>query len=104
MAYQDGFQGQKFANDGISGPRFVGRLTMHDLDVFVDPTYPRDQALVTHRGAEFVSTAAVKGTYIPLWKAPAHQRAFRTDIALLTEYTIKVIDPGQIGTLQMTNL
>jgi hypothetical protein len=104
VAFQDGFQGQKFANDGISGPRFVGRLTNHDMDVFVDPTYPRDQGLVTHRGAEFVSTAAVKGTYIPLWKAPAHTRAFRTDIALLTEYTIKVIDPGQIGTWQMTNL
>lgn len=104
VSYQDGFQGQKFANDGVAGPRFVGRLTMHDMDCFCDPTYPRDQGVVTHRGAEFVSTAAVKGTYIPLWKAPAHQRAFRTDIALLTEYTIKVIDPGQIGTLQMTNL
>ncbi len=104
VAYQDGFEGQKYSNDGVAGPRAVGRLTLHNLDVFVDPTYPRDQALVTHRGAEFVSTAAVKGTYIPLWKAPAHQRAFRTDIALLTEYALKVIDPGQIGTLQITNL
>lgn len=104
IAFQDGFQGQKFSNDGIAGPRFVGRLTNHDLDVFVDPTYPRDQALVTHRGAEFVSTAAVKGTYIPLWRAPAHTRAFRTDVALLTEYTVKIIDPGQIGTFQMVNL
>jgi hypothetical protein len=104
IAYQDGFQGQKFANDGIAGPRFVGRLTNHDMDVFVDPTYPRDQALVTHRGAEFVSTAAVKGTYVPLYKAPIHTRAFRKDFALLTEYTIEVIDGQQIGTLQVTNL
>lgn len=101
VSYQDGFQGQKFSNDGVAGPRFVGRLTLHDIDCFADPTYPRDQALVTHRGAEFVSTAAVKGTYIPLWKAPAHQRAFRTDIALLTEYSLIIIDASQIGTLQI---
>jgi hypothetical protein len=104
VAYQDGFQGQKFANNGIQGPRFVGRLTNHDLDVFVDPTYTRDQALLTHRGAEFVSTAAVKGTYVPLYKAPIHTRAFRKDFALLTEYTIEVIDPQQIATLAVTNL
>jgi len=104
VAFQDGFEGQKFANDGIAGPRFVGRLTKHDIDVYADPTYPRDQGLLTHRGAEFVSTAAVLGNYIELYKAPIHVRGFRKDFALLTEYVIKVIDGDQIGTFQLTNL
>ena len=104
IAFQDGFEGQRFSNDGIAGPRFVGRLTKHDIDVYADPTYPRDQGLLTHRGAEFVSTAAVLGNYIELYKAPIHVRGFRKDFALLTEYTIKVINGDQIGTFQVTNL
>jgi hypothetical protein len=104
VAFQDGFQGQKYSNDGVAGPRFVGRLTNHDLDVFADPTYNRDQGLITHRGAEFVSTAAVMGEYIPLYKAPIHTRGFRKDFALLSEYTIKVVDSNQIGTVTVTNL
>lgn len=104
VAFQDGFEGQKFANDGVAGPRYVGRLTKHDIDVFADPTYPRGQALLTHRGAEFVSTAAVLGEYVPLYKAPVHTRAFRKDFALLSEYCIKVINGNQIGTFTVTNL
>jgi hypothetical protein len=104
IAFQDGFEGVKFANDGIAGPRYVGRLTKHDIDVFADPTFPRDQGVLTHRGAEFVSTAAVKGTYVELYKAPIHVRGFRKDFALLSEYVIKIINPAQIGTIQMVNL
>jgi len=104
IAFQDGWQGQKYANDGIAGPRFLGRLTDHDIDVFIDPTYPRDQALLTYRGPEFVSTAAIKGDYVPLYKAPVHVRGFRKDFALLSEYTLKVIDSDMIATLQLTNL
>ncbi len=104
VAFQDGFEGQRFANDGIAGPRYVGRLTKHDIDVYADPTYPRDQGLLTHRGAEFVSTAAVLGNYIELYKAPIHVRGFRKDFALLTEYVIKIINGDQIGTFQLTNL
>ena len=104
IAFLDGFEGVKFANDGISGPRYVGRLTKHDIDVYADPTYPRDQALLTHRGAEFVSTAAVLGEYVPLYKAHVHVRGFRKDFALLSEYVIKVINGNQIATLQLVNL
>lgn len=104
VEFQDGFEGQSFANDGIAGPRFIGRLTKQDIDVFADPTYPADQALLTYRGPEFVSTAAVIGDYIPLYKSPVHVRAFRKDIALLTEYVIKTIDPNMIGTVSVTNL
>lgn len=104
VEFQDGFEGQNFANDGIAGPRFIGRLTKQDIDVFADPTYPADQALLTYRGPEFVSTAAVIGDYIPLYKSPVHVRAFRKDIALLTEYVIKTIDPNMIGTISVTNL
>jgi hypothetical protein len=104
IAFLDGFEGVKFANDGVAGPRYVGRLTKHDIDVFADPTYPRDQALLTHRGPEFVSTAAVLGEYVPLYKAPVHVRGFRKDFALLSEYVVKVINGNQIGTLQITNL
>ena len=104
LAYQDGYEGQRYANDGVAGPRYVGRLTNHDLDIFCDPTYPRDNALLTFRGAEFVSTAAILGDYVPLYKAPVHVRAFRKDFALLTEYVIKVIDSDMIATLTMVNL
>ena len=104
VEFQDGFEGVAFSNDGIAGPRFVGRLTKQDIDVFCDPTYPADQALLTYRGPEFVSTAAVIGDYIPLYKSPVHVRAFRKDIALLTEYVIKVIDPNMLGTITVTNL
>lgn len=104
IAFQDGFEGVKFANDGIAGPRYVGRLTKHDIDVFADPTFPRDQGVMTHRGAEFVSTAAVVGEYVPLYRSPVHVRGFRKDFALLSEYVLKIINPAQIGTLQMVNL
>jgi hypothetical protein len=104
IAFQDGWQGQRYANDGIAGPRFLGRLTDHDIDVFIDPTYPRDQALMTYRGPEFVSTAAIKGDYVPLYKAPVHVRGFRKDFALLSEYTLKVIDSDMISTLRIVNL
>lgn len=104
IAFQDGWQGQRYANDGIAGPRFLGRLTDHDIDVFIDPTYPRDQFLLTYRGPEFVSTAAIKGDYVPLYKSPVHVRGFRKDFALLSEYTIKVIDSDMIATGQIVNL
>jgi len=104
IAFQDGWQGQRYANDGIAGPRFLGRLTDHDIDVFIDPTYPRDQFLLTYRGPEFVSTAAIKGDYVPLYKSPVHVRGFRKDFALLSEYTIKVIDSDMIATGQLVNL
>jgi len=104
LAFQDGWEGQRYANDGIAGPRYLGRLTNHDLDVFADPTYPRDQALLSYRGPEFVSTAAILGDYVPLYKAPVHVRGFRKDFALLSEYVIKTIDTDMIGTLQLVNL
>jgi len=104
VEFQDGFEGVQYSNDGIAGPRFIGRLTKQDIDVFADPTYPADQALLTYRGPEFVSTAAVVGDYIPMYKSPVHVRAFRKDIALLTEYVIKTIDPNMIGTMTVTNL
>jgi len=104
IAFQDGWEGQRYANDGIAGPRFLGRLTDHDIDVFIDPTYPRDQMLMTYRGPEFVSTAAIKGDYVPLYKAPVHVRGFRKDFALLSEYTLKVIDSDMIATMRMVNL
>jgi len=104
IAFQDGWQGQRYANDGIAGPRFLGRLTDHDIDVFVDPTYARDQFLLTYRGPEFVSTAAIKGDYVPLYKAPVHVRGFRKDFALLSEYCLKVIDSDMIATGQIVNL
>jgi len=104
VAYQDGFEGQKYANDGVAGPRYVGRLTKQGIDVFADPTFARDQGLLTHRGAEFVSTAAVMGNYIDLYKAPIHTRAFRKDFALLTEYAIKIVDSDHIATFQVTGL
>lgn len=104
VEFQDGFEGVQYSNDGIAGPRYVGRLTKQDLDVFCDPTYPADQALLTYRGPEFVSTAAVIGDYIPMYKSPVHVRAFRKDVALLTEYVIKVIDPNMLGTIIVTNL
>lgn len=104
VEFQDGFEGQKFANDGIAGPRFVGRLTKQDMDVICDPTYPADSFLVTYRGPEFVTTAAVCADYIEMYKSPVHVRAFRKDIALLTEYAIKVIDPKMLGTGVVVNL
>ena len=59
---------------------------------------------MTYRGPEFVSTAAIKGDYVPLYKAPVHVRGFRKDFALLSEYVIKVIDSDMIATFQMVNL
>jgi hypothetical protein len=104
VAFQDGFEGVKFANDGIAGPRYVGRLARHDIDVIADPTFPRDEFVLTHRGQEFVSTAAVMGTYVPLYKSPVHVRGFRKDFALLTEYVLKIINSNQIGTGKVINL
>jgi len=104
VEFQDGFEGQQFSNDGIAGPRYIGRLAKQDIDVVADPTYPADQAMLTYRGPEFVSTAAVVGDYIPLYKSPVHVRAFRKDIALLSEYVVKVIDHNMLGTITVTNL
>jgi hypothetical protein len=104
VAFQPGYEGQKYANDGVAGPRYVGRLSNHDLDCFVDPTYVRNQGLLTHRGPEFVSTAAVMGTYIDLYKSAVFARGFRKDIAMLTEYAVKIVDPNQIATFNVISL
>jgi len=102
---QDGFVGEtSVANDGIAGPRKVGRLTRHNIDVYVDPTYQNFQGTLSYKGPEFVSTSAIVGMYIPLYKAPIHQVAFRKDTALLSEYCIYIVDPETIGRLFVINV
>jgi hypothetical protein len=102
---QDGFQGESsVANDGIAGPRKVGRLTRHGVDVYIDPTYVNFTATLSYRGPEFVSTSVIVGMYIPLYKSPVHHVAFRKDIALLSEYAIHVVDTDTMGTLTVINV
>jgi hypothetical protein len=102
---QDGFVGENsVANDGIAGPRKVGRLTRHMIDVYVDPTYTNASGTLSYKGPEFVSTSVIVGMYIPLYKSPIHHVAFRKDIALLSEYAIHVVDTETIGTLSVINL
>jgi hypothetical protein len=105
VAAQDGFEGEAVtANDGIAGPRKVGTLTRHGISVFADPTYPRTSGLLTYRGPEFVSTAAIVGMYVPFYASPVHIRAFRRDVALLTSYAIHVVNPDMIGLISVTGL
>ena len=102
---QDGFVGESsVANDGIAGPRKVGRLTRHNIDVYVDPTYTNFSGTLSYKGPEFVSTSAIVGMYVPLYKAPIHQQGFRKDTALLSEYAIYVVDPETIGTVSVINV
>jgi len=102
---QDGFVGEdSVANDGIAGPRKVGRLTKHGIDVYVDPTYQNFSGTMSYRGPEFVSTSVIVGMYIPMYKSPVHQVAFRKDIALLSEYAIHVVDADTIGTVSVINV
>lgn len=102
---QDGFQGEDtVANDGIAGPRKVGRLTRHGIDVYIDPTYVNFTATLSYRGPEFVSTSVIVGMYIPLYKSPVHHVAFRKDIALLSEYAVHIVDTDTIGTLSVINV
>lgn len=102
---QDGFVGESaVANDGVAGPRKVGRLTKHGIDVYVDPTYPNFSGVLSYKGPEFVSTSCIVGMYIPLYKAPIHQVAFRKDTALLSEYCIFVPSPLTIGTIGIINV
>lgn len=104
VAFQDGFEGQTFANDGMSGPRFVGRLTKHGIDCIADPTFPRDQGVMTYRGPEFVSTSAVMASYVELWRSSVHARNFRKDMALLSEYALKTLFPQSIVNVSVSNL
>jgi|GEM_PF-1692830 len=105
VAAQDGFEGvTPVANDGIAGPRKIGTLTRHGIEVFADPTYTQESGVLTYRGPEFVSTAAVMGMYIPLYKSPVHVRGFRKDVALLSEYALHAVDDQQIGLLSVINL
>jgi hypothetical protein len=92
------------ANDGIAGPRKIGTLTRHGIVVFADPTYPSASGVLSYRGPEFVSTAAVMGMYVPLYKSPVHVRGFRKDVALLSEYAIHIVDQDMIGTISVINL
>ena len=102
---QDGFVGEaSVANDGIAGPRKVGRLTRHGIDVYVDPTYQNFQGTLSYKGPEFVSTSCIVGMYIPLYKAPIHQVAFRKDTALLSEYVIYIVDTETIGQVFVINV
>jgi hypothetical protein len=102
---QDGFVGEaSVANDGIAGPRKVGRLTRHGIDVYVDPTYANFSGTISYKGPEFVSTSCIVGMYIPLYKAPIHQVAFRKDTALLSEYAVYIVNPETIGTLGFINV
>jgi len=105
LGLQDGFEGESnVANDGLTGPRKVGRLTRHGIDVFADPTFPSGSAVLTYRGPQFVNTAAIVGTYIPLYRSPIHAQGFRKDIALLTEYAIHIVDSDNIGLVSVINL
>ncbi len=105
LGLQDGFEGESnVANDGLSGPRKVGRLTRHGIEVFADPTFPSGKAVMTYRGSQFVNTAAIVGTYIPLYRSPIHSQGFRKDIALLTEYALHIVDSDQMGTIDVVNL
>lgn len=105
LGLQDGFEGEaNVANDGLAGPRKVGRLTRHGIDVYADPTFPSGKAVLTYRGPQFVNTAAIVGTYIPLFRSPIHAQGFRKDIALLTEYALHIVDSDQIGTIDVINL
>jgi len=102
---QDGFVGEtSVANDGIAGPRKVGRLTRHGIDVYVDPTYTNASGVLSYKGPEFVSTSVIVGEYLKLYKAPVHQVAFRKDTALLTEYAIVLVDPEQLGTVAVIGI
>lgn len=102
---QDGFEGEtSVANDGIAGPRKVGRLSRHGIDVYIDPTYVNFTATLSYRGPEFVSTSVIVGMYIPLYKSPIHHVAFRKDIALLSEYAIHIVNTDTIGTLSVINV
>jgi len=105
VAAQDGFEGETpVANDGIAGPRKIGTLTRHGIIVFADPTYPSASGVLSYRGPEFVSTAAVMGMYVPLYKSPVHVRGFRKDVALLSEYALHIVDNDMIGTISVINL
>jgi hypothetical protein len=102
---QDGFVGESsVANDGIAGPRKVGRLTRHNIDVYVDPTYRNFSGTLSYKGPEFVSTSAIVGMYIPMYKSPIHQVAFRKDTALLSEYCIYIVDAETIGQVSVINV
>lgn len=102
---QDGFVGEtSVANDGIAGPRKVGRLTRHQIDVYVDPTYTNATGTLSYKGPEFVSTSVIVGEYIKLYKAPVHQVAFRKDTALLSEYCVYVVDPETLGEITCIHL
>ena len=102
---QDGFVGEStVANDGIAGPRKVGRLSRHGIDVYIDPTYPNFSATLSYKGPEFVSTSVIVGMYIPLYKSPIHHVAFRKDIALLSEYAIHVVNTDTIGKISVINV
>ena len=101
---QDGFVGESsVANDGIAGPRKVGTLTRHNIDVYVDPTYTNFSGTLSYKGPEFVSTSAIVGMYIPLYKAPIHQQGFRKDTALLSEYSCYIVDGDTIGKISTIN-
>lgn len=105
VAAQDGFVGEaSTANDGVAGPRKIGKLSRHGLDVYVDPTYTSATGLLTHRGPEFTTTAAVMGMYIPMYRSPIHAQGLRKDATLLSEYVIHPIDTDQIATVAAINL
>lgn len=101
---QEGFKGGSIGNDGTAGPKKFGTLTNHGVDVFVDPTYVQNRALLVFKGGNMLSTAAVLGTYVPLYRAPLFQRGFRKDVAMFSEYAIEVIDRNQIAEIQFTNV
>lgn len=104
--YTKGFKGDVAPGqtDSLAGPKVAGTLTNHGITCICDPTFPAGSAVLTYRGNELVNTAAILGTYIPLYKAPIHVQGFRKDTALLTEYVIHVINPEMLGTIQVINL
>jgi hypothetical protein len=102
---QDGWVGEaKTANDGIAGPRVIGKLTNHGITVICDPNHPAGTMLLTYKGETFVSTACIIGMYIPLYRSPVHQQAFQKDVAILSEYATHIVDSNHICRLAVTDL
>jgi len=106
LQYTKGFQaeGGPGQTDALAGPKKSGTLTNHNITCVCDPTFPPRSGVLTYRGDEMTNTAAVCANYIPIYRAPIHQKGFHKDTALLTEYALHNVNTEMMGRIEVTNL
>ena len=93
-----------FSDDALStqivtGPSLFGSLNNRYI-VYEDPFFPKDKALIGHKGDSWLYTGAAFCPYVPVWTTPTiHNTKMQPGRGYLTRFGFKVVNGKFYGTV-----